>query len=52
MFLYVQAEYEDAKGTKNEVVIWDRIVRTKDAANLAIQGRNKYAFRNIASTFK
>ena len=52
LFLYLQAEYEDAKGTKNEVVIWDRIVRTKDAANLAIQGRNKYAFRNIASTFK
>ncbi|KIP01620.1 hypothetical protein PHLGIDRAFT_112898 [Phlebiopsis gigantea 11061_1 CR5-6] len=52
LFLYLQAEYEDAKGTKNEVVIWDRIVRTKDAANLAVQGRNKYAFRNVASTFK
>lgn len=52
LFLYLQAEYNDAKGTKNEVVIWDRIVRNKEDANLAIQGRNKYAFRNLATTFK
>lgn len=52
LFLYVQAEYLDAKGVKNEVVIWDKIVRSKEQANLSIAGRNKYVFRNLATTFK
>ena len=52
LFLYLQAEYVDAKGVKNEVVIWDRIIHSKERANLSLTGRNKYVFRNLGKTFK
>lgn len=52
LFVYLQAEYSDAQGVKNEVVIWDKIIRTKEDANLSLNGRNKYVFRNLATTFK
>ena len=52
LFLYVQAEYTNAQGVKNEVVIWDKIVRSKEEANLALEGRNKYLFRNLGTTFR
>ncbi|KAI0784614.1 signal peptidase 22kDa subunit, partial [Abortiporus biennis] len=51
LFLYVGAEYTDNKGVRNEVVIWDKIVRRKEDADINIQGRNKYAFRELSSTF-
>lgn len=37
---------------KNEVVIWDRIVRRKEDARLSVAGRNKYAFRELSASFK
>ena len=37
---------------KNEVVIWDRIVRRKEDAQLSVAGRNKYAFRELSASFK
>lgn len=37
---------------KNEVVIWDRIVRRKEDAQLSVTGRNKYAFRELSASFK
>ncbi|KAI0338251.1 signal peptidase subunit [Trametopsis cervina] len=52
LFLYLQAEYTNAQGVKNEVVIWDKIIRSKDEANLALTGRNKYLFRNLGSSFR
>ncbi|KAI0798672.1 signal peptidase 22kDa subunit [Irpex lacteus] len=52
LFLYVQAEYTNAQGVQNEVVIWDKIVRSKEEADLALTGRNKYLFRNLGSSFK
>ena len=52
LFLYLQAEYVDAKGVRNEVVIWDRIIHKKENANLSLTGRNKYVFRNLAKSFK
>ena len=52
LFLYVQAEYTNTQGTKNEVVIWDTIVRSKEEARLRLNGRNKYLFRNLGSSFK
>ena len=52
LFLYLQAEYVDAKGVRNEVVIWDRIIHKKDNANLSLTGRSKYVFRNLAKSFK
>ncbi|KAI0075671.1 signal peptidase subunit [Panus rudis PR-1116 ss-1] len=52
LFLYVSAEYTNQKGIHNDVVIWDRIVRRKEDANLTVAGRNKYVFREISSSFK
>ncbi|KAH9931175.1 signal peptidase subunit [Epithele typhae] len=53
LFLYVSAEYEGTKGTKNEVVIWDSIVRKKEDAMLqSFEGKNKYAFRELSASFK
>ncbi len=37
---------------KNEVVIWDRIVRRKEDAVIKYAGKNKYMFRDISSSFK
>ncbi|KDQ55700.1 hypothetical protein JAAARDRAFT_37115 [Jaapia argillacea MUCL 33604] len=52
LFLYLQAEYTDAKGVRNDVVIWDRIVRRKEEAVINVVGRNKYVFRDISHSFK
>ncbi|KAI0745654.1 signal peptidase subunit [Earliella scabrosa] len=52
LFLYVSAEYESKQGVKNEVVIWDRIVRRKEDAQLSVAGRNKYVFRELSTSFK
>ncbi|KAK7440376.1 Signal peptidase complex subunit [Stygiomarasmius scandens] len=52
LFLYLEAEYQNTKGVNNTVVIWDRIVRRKEDAAINIAGRNKYAFREISSSFK
>jgi len=52
LFLYLEAEYENAQGVKNDVVIWDRIVRRKEDAHVNVAGRNKYAFRELSATFK
>jgi hypothetical protein len=38
---------------ENQVVIWDRIVRNKREARINLSGgKNKYAFKEIAETFK
>ncbi|KAJ7739972.1 signal peptidase 22kDa subunit [Mycena maculata] len=47
LFLYLDAEYTNAKGVQNAVVIWDRIVRRKEDAKIHIDGRQKYAFRDV-----
>ncbi|RDX55219.1 signal peptidase subunit [Polyporus arcularius HHB13444] len=52
LFLYVSAEYENKQGVRNEVVIWDRIVRRKEDAGLSVAGRNKYVFRDVSASFK
>nr|VWP02495.1 D-xylose-proton symporter [Ganoderma boninense] len=51
LFLYVAAEYENKQGTKNDVVIWDRIVRRKEDAQISVAGRNKYVFREVSASF-
>jgi len=52
LFLYLEAEYDNVKGVKNEVVIWDRIVRRKEDAFIKFVGKNKYMFRDMSSIFK
>jgi len=51
LFLYVGAEYESADGTKNDVVIWDRIVRRKQDAFINTEAKSKYPLRDMAKTF-
>ncbi|KAF5373754.1 hypothetical protein D9758_000938 [Tetrapyrgos nigripes] len=52
LFLYLEAEYQNAQGVNNTVVIWDRIVRRPEDAVINFVGKNKYAFREISSSFK
>jgi signal peptidase complex subunit 3 len=33
-------------------VFWDRIVRRKEDAVIAISGKNKYPFREVSAKFK
>ena len=38
---------------KNEVVIWDRILRSKQDAHVALNSaRNKYGFREVGRSFR
>jgi len=52
IFLYLSAEYTNGQGVQNEVVFWDRIVRRKEDAFVKFVGKNKYAFRELLSSFK
>jgi len=52
VFLYLEAEYDNVKGVKNEVVIWDRIIRRKEDAFIKFVGKNKYMFRDMSNSFK
>ncbi|KAF7316172.1 Signal peptidase subunit 3 [Mycena indigotica] len=48
LFLYLDAEYTNAKGVKNAVVIWDRIVRRKEDAHIQVKNRQKYQFKDVS----
>ncbi|KAG6832038.1 hypothetical protein H0H87_003019 [Tephrocybe sp. NHM501043] len=37
---------------KNDVVVWDRIVRRKEDAVINVVGKNKYMLRDLETTFK
>ncbi|KAH9083338.1 signal peptidase 22kDa subunit [Lactarius deliciosus] len=52
LFVYLEAEYTNAKGVRNQVVFWDRIVRRQEDAIIAVSGKNKYPFREISAKFK
>ncbi|KAF8644794.1 hypothetical protein AX16_008256 [Volvariella volvacea WC 439] len=52
LFLYLEAEYTNAQGIQNEVVIWDRIVRRKEDAQIKVVGKNKYNFHDTTTSFK
>ncbi|KAI0267042.1 signal peptidase 22 kDa subunit [Gloeopeniophorella convolvens] len=52
LFVYLEAEYTNAKGVRNEVVFWDRIIRRKEDAVIAVSGKNKYPFREVSAKFK
>jgi len=52
LFVYLEAEYTNAQGVNNSVVLWDRIVRRKEDANIVQSSRNKYKFRELSQTFK
>ncbi|KAJ3993735.1 signal peptidase subunit [Lentinula boryana] len=48
LFLSLEAEYENAQGVNNTIVLWDRIVRRPEDARVNVIGaKNKYAFKEI-----
>ncbi|KIJ68025.1 hypothetical protein HYDPIDRAFT_107611 [Hydnomerulius pinastri MD-312] len=52
LFVYLEAEYTNAQGVNNTMVLWDRIVRRKEDANIVQSSRNKYKFRELSESFK
>ncbi|SNX84619.1 related to SPC3 - signal peptidase subunit [Melanopsichium pennsylvanicum] len=53
VFVSLAATYDNAQHVKNEVVIWDRILRTKQDAHVALNNsKNKYGFREVGRSFK
>ena len=37
---------------ENTVIIWDRVVRRKEDADLKVTGKNKYMLRELTKSFK
>lgn len=52
ILLFITMEHLISLQTKNDIVIWDRIIRRKSDANLNIKGKSKYTLRDIARTLK
>ncbi|PWY99858.1 signal peptidase 22 kDa subunit [Testicularia cyperi] len=53
VFVSLAAEYESSNHIKNQVVIWDKIVRSKDDAHVVLNSlKNKYGFREVGRSFK
>lgn len=48
LFVFVTAEYVTQKHTKNQVVLWDKIVRNVNESNIAFSGMyNKYILQDF-----
>ncbi|KAE8216781.1 hypothetical protein CF319_g276 [Tilletia indica] len=53
VFVSLAAEYVSPKHAVNQAVIWDRIVRRKQDAHIAIEGQpNKYGFKAVNKSFQ
>ncbi|KAF9227111.1 signal peptidase 22 kDa subunit [Gyrodon lividus] len=52
LFVYLEAEYTNVQGVNNSVVLWDRIVRRKEDANIIQSPKNKYKFRELSRSFR
>ncbi|KAI8334602.1 signal peptidase 22kDa subunit [Chlamydoabsidia padenii] len=49
IFVTVVAEYESKTHNRNKIVLWDRIITTKDKANLKLRNvPNKYALIDVS----
>ncbi|KAG2074107.1 signal peptidase 22 kDa subunit [Suillus decipiens] len=51
LFVYLEAEYASAQGVNNTVVIWDRIVRSKEDAMIDVVQKDKYRLRDLSGSF-
>jgi len=51
LFVYMGAEYIDEAGVTNDVVLWDWIITRKEDAVLKVNGRNKYKFKDLSTSF-
>lgn len=68
LFVWVEAEFNNTKKVcgptctneptpiipqaENTVIIWDRVVRRKEDADLKVTGKNKYMLRELTKSFK
>ncbi|KAG1812225.1 signal peptidase 22 kDa subunit [Suillus subaureus] len=51
LFVYLEAEYTNAQGVNNTVVVWDRIVRRQEDATIDIVQKDKYRLRDLSGSF-
>ncbi|KAI0028598.1 hypothetical protein K488DRAFT_89589 [Vararia minispora EC-137] len=51
LFVWVQAEYISAKGTQNQIVLWDDIIQRKEDALLNLRARNEYVIHDLSFKF-
>ncbi|GAC71579.1 branched chain aminotransferase BCAT1 [Moesziomyces antarcticus T-34] len=52
IFVSIAANYTSSKHSSNEVVIWDRILRSKNDAHIALNSAtNKYGLREVGRSF-
>ncbi|KAG1739314.1 signal peptidase 22 kDa subunit [Suillus lakei] len=51
LFVYLEAEYTNAQGVNNTVVVWDRIVRRKEGATIDVVQKDKYRLRDLSGSF-
>ncbi|KAG1889951.1 signal peptidase 22 kDa subunit [Suillus subluteus] len=51
LFVYLEAEYTNAQGINNTVVVWDRIVRRKEDATIDVVQKDKYRLRDLSGSF-
>ncbi|KAN0064656.1 Signal peptidase complex subunit [Thecaphora frezii] len=52
VFVSLVAEYKNKKGHHNQVVIWDRILRSAADAHVSLVGEeNKYGLREVSKSF-
>jgi len=52
LFVYLEAEYTNAQGVNNTVILWDRIVRRKEQAKINIVQKDKYRLRDLSGSFR
>ncbi|OAX39731.1 signal peptidase 22 kDa subunit [Rhizopogon vinicolor AM-OR11-026] len=52
LFVYLEAEYTNAQGVNNTVILWDRIVRRKEQAKIDVVQKDKYRLRDLSGSFR
>ncbi|KQK02536.1 probable signal peptidase complex subunit 3 [Brachypodium distachyon] len=52
VFVFLTAEYENAKNALNQVSLWDRIVPDKDHAKLQVEVKSKYPLIDQGSSLR
>jgi len=53
VFVYIVAEYDSPKSTDNQVIVWDRIIRTKDESVFSLTNQSfKYHLLDFAQELR
>lgn len=52
VFIFLTAEYENAKNSLNQVSLWDHIIPDKDLAKLQLEVKSKYPLIDQGSSLR